>query len=162
MKRFTLRYVAAALVVAISAGLVVLVWPGPAAHDAPQAEIRASGEFGTIDGDEVLLRQMLVNLIRNGVEASGGGGVPSVVVEGRVDPKEGLCRFVVDDNGPGIDPSVRDRVFRPFFTTKAQGTGLGLAIVQKVVVTHNGRIVIGSSPGGGARFEVNFPLTTAV
>ena len=128
------------------------------AHDAPQAQISVRGQFGTIDGDEVLLRQMVVNLIRNGVEACDSGRVPSVLVEGRIDAKEGVCRFFVDDNGPGIDPSVRDRVFRPFFTTKPQGTGLGLAIVQKVVVTHNGRIATGSSSLGGARFDVTFPL----
>ena len=128
------------------------------AHDAPQAQISVRGQFGTIDGDEVLLRQMVVNLIRNGVEACESGRVPSVLVEGRIDARDGVCRFHVDDNGPGIDPSVRDRVFRPFFTTKAQGTGLGLAIVQKVVVTHNGRIVAGASSLGGARFDVTFPL----
>lgn len=128
-------------------------------HEAPRAAITTRGEFGTIDGDEVLLRQMLVNLIRNGVEASDGAArVPSVLVEGRVDPTERVCRFVVDDNGPGIEAGARERVFRPFFTTKAQGTGLGLAIVQKVVVTHNGRIIAASSPMGGARFEVSFPL----
>jgi signal transduction histidine kinase len=131
------------------------------AHEVPQAQLSVRGEFGTIDGDEVLLRQMIVNLVRNGVEASDGRGVPSVVIEGRVDRRDGTCRFVVDDNGPGIDPSVGDRVFRPFFTTKAQGTGLGLAIVQKVVVTHNGRIVTGASSLGGARFEVTFPLSTS-
>jgi signal transduction histidine kinase len=131
------------------------------AHEAPQAQLSVRGEFGTIDGDEVLLRQMLVNLVRNGVEASAGTGVPSVLIEGRVDRKDGSCRFFVDDNGSGIDPSVGDRVFRPFFTTKPQGTGLGLAIVQKVVVTHNGRIVTGASSLGGARFEVTFPLSTS-
>jgi PAS domain S-box-containing protein len=128
------------------------------AHDAPRAQLSVRGEFATIDGDEVLLRQMLVNLIRNAVEAGDGSRMPSILVEGRVDPKDGVCRFFVDDNGSGIDPSVRDRVFRPFFTTKPQGTGLGLAIVQKVVVTHNGRITAGASPLGGARFEVTFPL----
>src|SRR5205085_12073688 len=105
-------------------------------------------------------RQMMVNLIRNGVEACVTGRVPSVLVEGRVDEKAGTCRFFVDDNGSGIEPSVRDRVFRPFFTTKAQGTGLGLAIVQKVVVTHNGRVSVGVSPQGGARFDVMLPLAS--
>ena len=142
----------------VDLGVLVASAAEDVAHDAPQAQISVRGQFGTIDGDEVLLRQMVVNLIRNGVEACPSGRVPSVLVEGRSDAKEGVCRFFVDDNGPGIDPSVRDRVFRPFFTTKAQGTGLGLAIVQKVVVTHNGRIVTGASSLGGARFDVTFPL----
>ena len=62
-------------------------------HDAPQAQISVRGQFGTIEGDEVLLRQMLVNLIRNGVEACDSGRVPSILVEGRIDSKEGLCRL---------------------------------------------------------------------
>ncbi len=129
-------------------------------HDAPEASITAKGEFGVIEGDEVLLRQMLVNLVRNGVEAVGQTKVAEVVVEGRIDRKDRLSRLTVDDNGPGIDVAVRDRVFRPFFTTKAQGTGLGLAIVQKVVVTHNGRVSVGASPQGGARFDVALPLAS--
>jgi signal transduction histidine kinase len=131
-------------------------------HDNPLAQIEARGEFGVVDGDEVLLRQMIANLIRNGLEASRADGkAPIVAIEGRTDPAERVCRFTVEDNGPGISPALRDRVFRPFFTTKAQGTGLGLAIVQKVVVTHNGKVTVGSSVLGGARFEVTFPMAAA-
>jgi signal transduction histidine kinase len=110
----------------------------------------------------VLLRQMLGNLIRNGVEAAQArAGTPTVVIEGEVDRASHVSVLAVHDNGRGIDPAVRERVFRPFFTTKSQGTGLGLAIVQKVVVTHNGRIAIGISPLGGATFEVTLPLRMA-
>jgi signal transduction histidine kinase len=130
-----------------------------ARHDLPQADLVVDGAFGTVEGDEVLLRQMLLNLIRNGVEAAqGAGGRPAVRIAGGVDETEGVCTLAVHDNGPGVDPAVRDRVFRPFFTTRSQGTGLGLAIVQKVVVTHNGRIAVGTSPLGGAAFDVTFPL----
>ena len=131
-----------------------------ARHDWPGADISVRGAFTTIEGDDVLLRQMLGNLIRNGVEAAQGRGQqPAVAVEGGIDRAERACTVAVHDNGPGIDPSVRARVFRPFFTTKAQGTGLGLAIVQKVVVTHNGRIGVGVSPLGGATFEITFPVS---
>jgi signal transduction histidine kinase len=64
----------------------------------------------------------------------------------------------VTDNGPGIDPNDAERLFRPFFTTRAGGTGLGLALVQKIVVTHNGRVTAGRAPGGGASVQVVFPL----
>ncbi len=122
-------------------------------------QIAVRGSFGTIQGDDVLLRQALFNLIRNAVDACQQAGVsPSVTVEGHVDGPERLCRVTVHDNGPGVDPGVRERVFRPFFTTKPQGTGLGLAIVQKVVVTHNGRVIVGTSPLGGASFQLTFPL----
>ncbi len=68
-------------------------------------------------------------------------------------------RVQVTDNGPGIEPALRDRVFRPFFTTKRDGTGLGLALVQKIVVTHNGRVQAGPGPGGvGTTMLVTLPL----
>jgi signal transduction histidine kinase len=65
----------------------------------------------------------------------------------------------VHDNGPGIARASRDRVFRPFFTTKRNGTGLGLALVQKIVVFHNGRIVAAASPQGGASLQITLPLS---
>ncbi len=145
---------------AVDVGALVTRAVDEARHDLPQAAIAVRGEFATIDGDDVLLRQMLVNLIRNGVEAAQAtSAAPQVVVEGDVDRGDGTCVVAVHDNGPGISPAVRERVFRPFFTTKSQGTGLGLAIVQKVVVTHNGRVAIGVSPLGGAAFELTFPVT---
>jgi len=123
------------------------------------ATIRVDGTFADIDGDEVLLRQAFANLLRNGVEAAvGAGRTPHVEVTGEVDAARGLCRVLVDDNGPGIPPEVRERIFRPFFTTKSRGTGLGLAIVQKIVLTHDGKITVGDSPDGGARFQVRFKL----
>jgi signal transduction histidine kinase len=128
-------------------------------RELPQAELRVVGSFGRVEGDEVLLRQVLVNLIRNGVQACEGAGLkPVLSVEGELSVEGDVCRVRVDDAGPGVAPAMRDRVFRPFFTTRSSGTGLGLAIVQKVVVTHNGRIEIGASPLGGARFEITLPV----
>jgi len=121
--------------------------------------LETAGEFGEIAGDEVLLRQGFSNLVRNAAEACQGAGVvPAIVIQGEVDRHAGVCRISVNDNGPGIPEAVGDRVFRPFFTTRSQGTGLGLAIVQKIVVTHNGRIVVGRSPAGGASLQMTLPL----
>jgi signal transduction histidine kinase len=97
--------------------------------------------------------------VRNAAEACQGAGIdPSIVISGEIDQEQGTCRVLVSDNGPGIRPANRTRIFQPFFTTRAHGTGLGLAIVQKVVVTHGGRITAGSSSLGGASFEMTFPL----
>jgi signal transduction histidine kinase len=127
------------------------------AHEFRDAQIDVGGEFGTIDGDEVLLKQVFSNLVRNAVEACTGANIRAEVrVTGSV--VAGTCRVNVEDNGPGIEPSIRDRIFRPFVSTRATGTGLGLAIVQKIVVLHNGRVAVGTSPSGGAAFQITFPF----
>ena len=125
----------------------------PGAADVTVCE----GQFATVNGDDVLLRQAFSNLVRNSLEACAGGATtPAIVVRGAI---EGNDVFVtVDDNGPGLAPAAVDRLFQPFATTKAAGTGLGLAIVQKVIVSHNGVVVAGASPAGGARFQVRLPI----
>lgn len=117
------------------------------------------GTFATVQGDHVLLRQVFSNLVRNAIEACEGAGLPpSVTVVGDLDEGQGHVRVSVNDNGPGIEPAAGDRIFRPFFTTKTHGMGLGLAIVQKIVVTHNGRVAVGTSPQGGASIQVTLPV----
>jgi signal transduction histidine kinase len=119
-------------------------------------DVTVKGQFGVVEGDEVLLRQAFSNLCRNALEACVGVP-PRIVVEGTPDPS-GMLRISVTDNGPGVDPAVATRIFRPFFTTKARGTGLGLALVQKIVVTHNGRVTAANAEGGGASLTVTLPL----
>ena len=121
-------------------------------------DVTVRGEFGAIEGDEVLLRQAFSNLLRNAVEACTAASVaPVVVIASDLDRQQQVSRITVDDNGPGIDPAARDRIFRPFFTTRRSGTGLGLALVQKIIVFHNGRIVAGDSPLGGASLQISLP-----
>jgi signal transduction histidine kinase len=130
-----------------------------AAEDVPTASVDLRGEFPTIEGDEVLLRQAFSNLFRNSVEAAAPTGSPArIVVEARTDRATQTAALDVSDNGPGVPPDALAQIFQPFFTTRAGGTGLGLAIVQKVVVSHNGLISAGNRPEGGAVFRVSFPL----
>jgi nitrogen-specific signal transduction histidine kinase len=136
------------------------------AADEVRADVRAlggdvevSGDFGDLDGDEVLLRQAFSNLLRNAVEASTGRALPPrIVVQSELDRGQHVSKISVNDNGPGIAPALRERVFRPFFTSKRSGTGLGLALVQKIIVFHNGRVTIGTSPLGGASLIVTLPV----
>jgi len=126
---------------------------------ALKGDILVTGDFATVEGDDVLLRQAVSNLLRNAIEACAAAGTaPSVVIEADIDRTQGVCILAIRDNGPGFAEAVRDRVFHPFFTTKPQGTGLGLALVQKIVVTHNGRVVAGTGPGGGGRVNIILPL----
>ncbi|MBI3262885.1 MAG: PAS domain-containing protein [Acidobacteria bacterium] len=122
-------------------------------------QIIVCGEFPVIEGDELLLRQAFGNLLRNALEACADRQIaPQVAIEGSVDDALGQSRVVVCDNGPGIAAADRERIFQPFFTSKRNGTGLGLALVQKIIVTHNGRILVGEGPGGGACFTLLWAL----
>jgi signal transduction histidine kinase len=112
-----------------------------------------------VDGDEVLLRQAFGNLCRNAVEACAESEiVPAIHVEVRVNRDHRQALITITDNGPGVEPAARDRMFQPFFTTKAKGTGLGLALVQKIIVIHNGRITPSHPERGGLRMEIALPL----
>ncbi|HMI50300.1 MAG TPA: ATP-binding protein [Candidatus Saccharimonadales bacterium] len=127
----------------------------------PQIRIRCEGQFGNTVGDEGLLRQAVLNLTRNAAEASGeaaNGG--KVLLRGEVvrGDDNGFQRITIYDNGPGIAPAAMAKLFRPFFTTKANGTGLGLAVVQKIVVQHGGQVEARNRPEGGAAFIVTLPL----
>jgi signal transduction histidine kinase len=121
--------------------------------------VSVRGEFAVIPGDEVLLKQALSNLCRNAVEAcTAVKRSPRIVLEGVIDRAQSTVRIAVIDNGPGVDPVVAPKIFRPFVTTRARGTGLGLALVLKIVVTHNGRVSVQAEPEGGTRFTLTLPL----
>jgi len=123
-------------------------------------DVIVRGEFPIIEGDDVLLRQAFSNVLRNAVEACvDAATIPKIVVDGRIEGS--TVRVTVDDNGPGIPVADRERVFRPFVTTKGRGTGLGLALVQKIIVTHNGRIQLASNPQGGASVQIVLPIPAA-
>lgn len=107
--------------------------------------------------DRERLRQVLVNLVENAVDAladADGARILAVAV-GR---RNAHARVAVRDSGPGIPPEALARVFEPFFSTKARGTGLGLAIAKRTVDAHGGRITAASGAEGGTVFTVELPL----
>jgi PAS domain S-box-containing protein len=123
-------------------------------------DVLVTGDFASVEGDDVLLRQAFSNLCRNALEACVDARVtPVVTVAGAVDTAQGTLRITVTDNGPGIDPALARSMFRPFATTKARGTGLGLALVQKIIVIHDGRVSASNNESGGACLAVTLPLS---
>jgi len=102
--------------------------------------------------DATLMRQSLLNLLINAVEALGENGT----IDAQIDKDSRSVRIVIQDNGHGIVEDVQKKIFIPFFTTKPHGTGLGLSLVQKIVLAHNGRIEVHSNPQG-TRFTVTLP-----
>lgn len=109
--------------------------------------------------DPFQLQQVVLNLITNAEQAVAGTARRRIVVKTRADG--GLIVVSVEDSGPGIEAADVDRIFNPFYTTKAvgQGTGLGLSISDGIVREHGGRIRVQSQPGEGARLLVELPLT---
>ncbi|HEY6390213.1 MAG TPA: ATP-binding protein [Bryobacteraceae bacterium] len=106
-----------------------------------------------INGDADLLKQAVLNVVNNGLEALQEGGKLSLCTEWN-----GLeCQLTVADDGPGIAPEVRDQIFNLYFTTKQQGTGIGLATTYRVVQLHGGTIDFASELGKGTTFRLRFP-----
>ena len=105
-----------------------------------------------VDPEQV--KQVLINLLINAIQAQSDGG--KIVVSGKSDQGEWVAS--VQDTGPGIPPEKMDRVFDPFFTTKREGTGLGLSISYQLVKNNGGRVWATSKPGEGACFFISFPL----
>jgi two-component system, NtrC family, sensor histidine kinase HydH len=131
----------------------------------PNIRIRSEGPFGSVAGDEGLLRQAFLNLARNAAEACiGAANGGRVLLRGEAvrQNENGFQRITVFDNGAGIPADVRDKLFRPFFTTKANGTGLGLAVVQKIIVQHGGQVRARNRTEGGAAFIVTLPMSSGV
>ncbi len=105
-------------------------------------------------GDAAKLKQVVLNLVVNALEAMKAGGE----LTARVAPVDEQVVLVVEDTGPGIAPEVLESVFDPFFTTKEAGTGLGLSIVRNIVDQHMGDVRIESVAGRGTRVIVRVPI----
>jgi signal transduction histidine kinase len=114
----------------------------------------------TIQGDRLLLRRLLANLVENGIHAGEGAGRAGRVRLGWSAAASGGARIAVDDEGPGVPPADRERIFEPYVTGKPTGTGLGLAIARKIALEHDGELAVDAAPApglGGARFVVTLP-----
>jgi signal transduction histidine kinase len=107
--------------------------------------------------DRTLLRQAILNLVKNGLEALGGKGQLTVSTR-RVDDR---AEIAIIDTGPGIEPEVAKRLFEQFFTTKPQGTGLGLYISRQIIEEHGGTLRWESAPGQGTAFTASLPIKRA-
>ena len=109
-----------------------------------------SSEPAIVRADERMLRQAVINVLRNAVEANHGS-------DGSVFVKIENNTIEVRDNGPGIPESDLSKIFIPFFTTKAKGHGIGLALAHRIVTEHGGTLTAANSPAGGAVFTIKLP-----
>jgi signal transduction histidine kinase len=108
-----------------------------------------------IKGDKEKLHELMLNLLLNAIQVSESESTVEVWLEKR---NSSSALLAIKDSGEGVKDSDLDRIFEPFYTTKASGTGLGLAIVKAIVESHNGNIEVESRPGQGTKIEVSLPL----
>jgi signal transduction histidine kinase len=118
-------------------------------------ETRIDGEGLTIEADPEQLQQVLINLVRNAVEALEGRSDGRIVLSGARDA-DGKTSIRVTDNGPGIPEEHIENVFVPFFTTKRGGTGVGLSVSRQILFLNRGLISVRSTAGRGAEFTLQF------
>jgi two-component system nitrogen regulation sensor histidine kinase NtrY len=114
-------------------------------------EVAPGAESALIDRDQ--MKQVLINLLDNAVEAVESPGQVTV----SADQGDGSLRIRVEDTGPGIPATDRDKLFLPHFSTKGRGTGLGLAIVQRIVAEHHGTISVSANDPHGTVFSIDLP-----
>jgi signal transduction histidine kinase len=107
-----------------------------------------------VKADADLLRQALVNITVNAIEAMERGGQLRIYVEKNSD----FAVICVQDTGPGIPPAQRDKIFQLYYTTKPRGSGIGLAMTFRAVQLHGGTIEVEGEPGKGTTFRVTLPL----
>jgi two-component system, LuxR family, sensor kinase FixL len=131
---------------------------------ARQRGVRASLELDhtlpPVLVDHVQIQQVVLNLVRNAVEAMEEVERRELTIGTRAIPEQGMAEVIVADTGPGIAPELADRLFQPFVTTKATGMGLGLSICREIVEAHHGRLSAAQKSSGGTVFRVTLPIAS--
>ncbi|MGD9124705.1 MAG: ATP-binding protein, partial [Desulfarculaceae bacterium] len=127
--------------------------------DDPRAQgvetaVDVSPGLPQVSADPDQIRQVLLNLVVNALEAMNGRGRLSLSAR----PLQDRVEVVVEDNGPGLPSGDPEQIFDPFFSTRDRGTGLGLAIARRIIRAHGGQLSAGPSAQGGARFSFTLPL----
>ena len=131
---------------------------------ARQRGVRASLELDPslppVFVDPLQIQQVVVNLVRNSIEAMEEVERRELFIGTRAIPDEQAAEVLVADSGPGIAPELADRLFQPFFTTKKTGMGLGLSICREIVEAHHGRLSAAPRPTGGTLFRLMLPMAS--
>jgi len=121
--------------------------------DAARIELYLDPDLEFINADIMQMKQVLVNLIQNAIQASTGEA--HIILETEV--KDKTCLIRIRDHGPGIRAEDLAKIFEPYFTTRKKGTGLGLAIVHRIIRQHGGNITALNQTGQGSTFEISLP-----
>jgi two-component system, LuxR family, sensor kinase FixL len=129
-----------------------------ATNDGVHLAVTLAPDLPAVAGDRVQLRQVVMNLILNALQAVRTLGAMPATVQVTTTAQSGQVMLVVEDTGPGVKQDELPRLFEPYFTTKEDGLGIGLSISRSIVEAHGGRIEIVNRPQGGARVSVVLPV----
>jgi nitrogen fixation/metabolism regulation signal transduction histidine kinase len=113
-----------------------------------------NSEYLTLQIDEEMIEQVLINLLKNAAEAVSGAPNPVIELTGVYDGNQ--IKIEVTDNGPGIIPEAIDHIFVPFYTTKKSGSGIGLSLSRQIMQLHHGTLIVESEPGVRTIFTLRF------
>jgi C4-dicarboxylate-specific signal transduction histidine kinase len=131
---------------------------GELAKNSVSLQTQLADGLPLTQGDRVQLQQVILNLVMNAVEAMSGINQSSrELLIGTSADESGALRITVQDSGPGLNPETFDRLFDPFYTTKANGMGMGLSICRSIVEAHDGRIWASPTAGPGSTFQFILP-----
>ena len=141
------------------------LYVGVLQHGTLHVEQQLAPHVPLVRLDAEQIRQVIINLVDNAVEALGGpsaparpdGAAPTITIQTAHDARNGVVRLSVSDNGPGVSPADRDKLFMPYYSTKGRGSGLGLAIVRRIVVEHGGGIEVSPVLPSGTTFVIELP-----
>jgi signal transduction histidine kinase len=139
------------------AGEVANLMTPQARASGVEMHFEAPAEPALMRGDADLLKQAILNLVTNALEAMKSEKKSDGVLRLKVERAGDTVAVEIDDNGPGIPPEVRDKVFQLYFTTKERGSGIGLAMTYRAVQLHNGTVDFTSELGRGTTFRLQFP-----
>lgn len=139
-------------------GTVAELFEGEAHAHAVRVDVAPNAGVPKVMANAVQVRQVLVNLIQNSIDALAASAVaPRVVTVSTAADGNGMVAVTVADTGPGVAPEMLEALFTPFRTTKANGMGVGLHIARKIVEAHGGGITAEGSPRSGAAFTFTLP-----
>ena len=131
-------------------------------HEGIRVDLDLSGDLPKLQLDQDAISRVLINLIKNSIEAKQEKNKLNIKIKSRVSKKEGLVRLTIVDDGKGLPEDIIDKVFEPYVTTKEKSGGLGLAIVQNIIEQHDGQIFASNVKPHGARITIEFSIIDAL
>jgi C4-dicarboxylate-specific signal transduction histidine kinase len=124
-----------------------------------QIRLNPTVDLPLVQADDIQIQQVILNLVRNGIEAMAEVESRERILEIRTSPVGDAVEVAVSDNGSGLTSEAQERIFTPFFTTKPQGMGMGLSISRSIIDAHGGRLWATPNPDGGTTFQFTIPVS---